>query len=66
MPKHVLHYWVLQGVFYIVPPDFQYHNEKKSSQWETKRGKKLPQMLSGRIIRENYWLKQLPDGFASL
>ena len=33
---------------------------------ETKRGKKLPQMLSGRIIRENYWLKQLPDGFASL
>ena len=23
------------GCFFIVPPDFQYHNEKTSSQWES-------------------------------
>ena len=33
MPKHVLHFYIrFYRVFFIVPPDFQYHNEKTSSQ----------------------------------
>ena len=37
MPKHVLHFYIgfYRVFFYIVPPDFQYHNEKTSSQWES-------------------------------
>ena len=32
MPKHVLHFYIrFYRVFFIVPPDFQYHNEKTCS-----------------------------------